>query len=113
MLQDPDIQTKVLWEGMAIIRPWDAIPAEVLAMEPHIYEDVAIRSGELDEEQKEVLQVGCPAPLHDPRAVVTLLCTSSAALDLASHKVCMVKSWVRCIGQWHCPCDSKQCHASP
>ena len=47
---------------MAVIRPWEAIPAEVLAMEPHIYEDVAIRSGELDEEQKEVLQVSCPLP---------------------------------------------------
>ena len=57
LLQDPDIKSKVLWEGMAVIRPWDNIPAEVLAVEPHIYEDVAIRSGELDEEQKEVLQV--------------------------------------------------------
>lgn len=63
LLQDPDIQAKVLWEGMAIIRPWEAIPAEVLAMEPHIYEDGAIRNGELDEEQKEVLQVCCPFPL--------------------------------------------------
>lgn len=58
-MQDPDIRPKVLWEGMAIIRPWDAIPAEVLAMEPHIYEDAAIRAGQFDEEQKEVLQVGC------------------------------------------------------
>ena len=57
LLQDPDIKSKVLWEGMAIIRPWDAIPAEVLAMEPHIYDDIAMRNGELDEEQKEVLQV--------------------------------------------------------
>lgn len=61
-MQDPDIKSKVLWEGMAIIRPWDVIPAEVLAMEPRIYEDDAIRSGELDEEQKEVLQVSCLLP---------------------------------------------------
>jgi hypothetical protein len=56
-LQDPDIQPKVLWEGMAIIRPWDAIPKAVLAMDPHIYEDASIRNGQLDDEQKEVLQV--------------------------------------------------------
>ena len=62
LLQDPDIKSKVLWEGMAIVRPWDAIPVEVLAMEPHIYEDVAIRNGELDEEQKEVLQVSTSGP---------------------------------------------------
>ena len=42
---------------MAIIRPWDAIPEAVLAMEPHIYEDASIRNGQLDDEQKEVLQV--------------------------------------------------------
>ncbi len=47
---------KALWEGMAIIRPWDAIPKVVLAMEPRIYEDSSIRNGQLDDEQKEVLQ---------------------------------------------------------
>ena len=57
MLQDPDIRSKVLWEGMCVIKPWEAIPEAVLAMEPHIYEDISIYNGMLDEEQKEVLQV--------------------------------------------------------
>ena len=57
LLQDSDIQARVLWEGMAVIRPWDAIPEAVLAVEPHILGDASIRNGELDEEQKEVLQV--------------------------------------------------------
>ena len=42
---------------MAVIRPWDAIPEAVLAIEPHILDDASIRNGELDVEQKEVLQV--------------------------------------------------------
>ena len=56
-MQDPDIRAKVLWEGMCVIKPWEAIPEAVLAMEPHIYEDISIYNGVLDEEQKEVLQV--------------------------------------------------------
>ena len=42
---------------MAVIRPWDAIPEAVMAVEPHVFDDASIRNGELDEEQKEVLQV--------------------------------------------------------
>ena len=57
LLQDADIHGRILWEGMAVIRPWDAIPEAVLAVEPHIFDDESIRNGELDEEQKEVLQV--------------------------------------------------------
>ena len=57
LLQDPEIQARILWEGMTVIRPWDAIPEAVLAIEPHILDDASIRTGELDEEQKEVLQV--------------------------------------------------------
>ena len=57
LLQDPEIQARILWEGMAVIRPWDAISEAVLAIEPHILDDTSIRNGELDVEQKEVLQV--------------------------------------------------------
>lgn len=57
LLQDPEIQARMLWKGMAVIRPWDAIPEAVLAIEPHILDDTSIRNGELDVEQKEVLQV--------------------------------------------------------
>ncbi|CAK0740097.1 hypothetical protein CVIRNUC_001224 [Coccomyxa viridis] len=56
LLQDPEIQARMLWKGMAVIRPWDAIPEAVLAIEPHILDDTSIRNGELDVEQKEVLQ---------------------------------------------------------
>lgn len=57
LLQDPEIQAKVVWEGMAVVRPWEAIPAAVTAMEPHIFENISTRNGDLEEEQKEVLQV--------------------------------------------------------
>lgn len=57
LLQDPEIQARILWEGMTVIRPWDAIPEAVQAIEPRILSEASIRNGELDEEQKEVLQV--------------------------------------------------------
>ena len=57
LLQDPEVQARILWEGMVVIRPWDAIPEAVLAIEPHVLDDASIWNGQLDEEQKEVLQV--------------------------------------------------------
>ncbi len=56
-LQDPEIKAHLLWEGMSIVRPWDEIPAEVMAMEPHIFEQDDARNGRLSQEQKEILQV--------------------------------------------------------
>lgn len=56
-LQEPDVKAQALWEGMTILRPWDAIPAAVLAMEPHIVEPDDVRNGRFSQEQKEVLQV--------------------------------------------------------
>ncbi|CAL8463376.1 g2910 [Coccomyxa elongata] len=55
-VQDPEFKARALWEGMGIVRPWDEIPAEVLAMEPHIYEETSTRNSYMSDEQKEVFQ---------------------------------------------------------
>lgn len=62
--QDPEFKARALWEGMAIVRPWDEIPAEVLAMEPHIYEETSTRNSNMSDEQKEVFQVGSVLVVH-------------------------------------------------
>ncbi|KAK9917818.1 hypothetical protein WJX75_008595 [Coccomyxa subellipsoidea] len=56
LLQEPEFMARALWEGMAIMRPWDEIPAEVLAMEPQIVPNEATKDGTLNDEQKEILQ---------------------------------------------------------
>ncbi|EIE27449.1 hypothetical protein COCSUDRAFT_39116 [Coccomyxa subellipsoidea C-169] len=56
LLQEPEFKTRALWEGMAVLRPWDEIPADVLAMEPQIVPEEATKDGTLNDEQKEILQ---------------------------------------------------------
>ena len=90
MVQEPEFMARALWEGMAIMRPWDEIPAEVLAMEPQIVPNEATKDGTLNDEQKEILQVGRKW-FKQSLYWCFLIFTCEAALPLISgaRSVCM------------------------
>ncbi len=64
VMQEPEFKARALWEGMAVLRPWDEIPVDVLAMEPQIVPEEATKDGTLNDEQKEILQVPAVTCAH-------------------------------------------------
>ena len=59
--QEAEVRQSILWEGMAVVRPWFDMPPEVAAMQPEVLGENAVRSaGGMDTDQKEVLTVQIP-----------------------------------------------------
>ena len=89
LAQEAEVRQGILWEGMAVVRPWFDMPPEVAAMQPEVLEEDAVRTADgMDTDQKEVLTVHAlpraTAPVLAPGLCVQL----SASVSCISPRSC-------------------------